>query len=99
MLNASTQLELAADQRRHSWEIGKQTLPNHLHTTQVMALFGVSQARVLSWHNDGILEADIPPARGPRRTFRYPRSRVIAFARQNSLELNLEAAGFIDEAT
>ncbi len=59
-----------------------------------MRLFGVSQSVVLGWNDRGELEADRPPVPGHRVPFRYPRSRVIDFARQHALELNLEAMGF-----
>jgi hypothetical protein len=93
MSTTNTTIEFAADQRRRSWQVGAEKLPTHLHTKQIMALFGVSQNRVLAWHNDGTLEADLPPVRGSRQTYRYPRSRVIKFAQVNGLELNLEAVG------
>ena len=83
----------AAKQRQYSWERGAEVLPHHMNTGDIQKLFGVSQHTVLKWHDLAKLEADKPPVAGSREVHRYPRTRVIAFARQNELELNLEAIG------
>ena len=90
-MSNGTQQSKAAEQRQQSYKRAAE-LPGHLHTSQVMRLFGVSQATVLKWHETGMMEADTPPG-GKRTMFRWPRSRVVAFAQENRLELNLEAIG------
>lgn len=83
----------AAEQRQYSWEQGAKVLPHTMTTGHIQKLFGVSQHTVLKWHALGELEADKPPVAGTREAHRYPRNRVLDFARQNHLELNLEAIG------
>jgi hypothetical protein len=87
-----------ATSRKESWELGAELLPLHLHTSDLMKLFGVSQHTVLQWHATCQLEADQPPTPGSRQPFRYPRSRVIKFATLNALELNLEALDLVTES-
>ncbi|MCR9200698.1 MAG: helix-turn-helix domain-containing protein [Planctomycetaceae bacterium] len=79
-----------AAQRAESWQQAEKELSPHLNVRDVALLFGVHRTTVINWHKNMDLEADIPPS-GAKRTFRYPKQRVIQFARNNNLEIQLSA--------
>lgn len=80
-------MKSVAAQRKQSWEEAGQKLPPYLSTTGVANCFGVSHQCVLNWHKDRFLEADVLPSNA-RRSYRFPRQRVIDFSRANNLEIN-----------
>ena len=76
-----------ATQRKASWDTAEELLPGHCNSSDLEGIFGVTKSMIRYWHTAGYLVADTPPCRGTRQIRRYPKSRVIQFARDHMLEL------------